>query len=146
MIEVDKIWAPWLAARVSSACVKHVVDIDAALAGFELPVEGWHASIAEVMSVTASNYSEEWPTTDREMVTWLRMRPHLETVEDLRTAGIVLVRAVDQSVCLTLGDGRVAESWGGGLVINHFPKQGRYSDAYLLPYTVYMKGVRHAEV
>lgn len=139
---MEKIWGPWLASNVSESCVAEVVDIDAALAGFELPVEGWHASVAEVMSIVAAKYSEVWPPADRELVAWLRLRPYLATGVDFTTAGLALVRGVDESICLTLGGGRVAESWGGGLVINHFPTRERYVEAFEMPYTVYMRSVR----
>lgn len=137
---MDKIWAPWLASAVSSQCAARVVDIDGALAGFDMPVEGWHASIAEILSSRGFMFEEEWPPTDRELVAWLRARPGLLSEANFRLAGQVLIRAVDDSICLVLGGGRVAESWGGGLVVNYYPTADRYTEAYELPYVVYLKG------
>lgn len=135
-------WAPWLAASVAAECLPQTIDIDVALSDFDLPVEGWHASIAEILSTRAYMFEEEWPPADRELVAWLRMRPGLRADPDLRVSGLVLVRASDESICLTLGEGRVAESWGGGLAVNHYPAPDRYARAYAMPYVVYLRGSR----
>ena len=143
---MDKIWAPWLASAVAAECISRVIDIDATLADFDLPVEGWHASVAEILSNRGHMFEEEWPPSDREMLAWLLMRPELRAEADLRLAGQVLIRASDESICLTLGRGLVAESWGGGLVVNYYPTADRYSAAYELPYVVYLKRSRRGLV
>lgn len=143
---MDKIWAPWLASCVSAECSAGPNDIDLLLAGFDMPVEGWHSSVAEILSSRGYLFEEEWPSTDRELAAWLGMRPHLESTETHRTAGLALIRASDGSICLTLGGGRVAESWGGGLAVNYNPPASRYARTYELPYVVYLRSRRNAVV
>lgn len=134
---MERIWGPWIAGQLVRA-VEYLVDVDAELADSGMPPEAFHASVAEGLSVAGAAFSETWPDSDRRLLAYLRYRPGLEVVPTLRVAGLVLVRASDEAVCLTVGGRSVVESYGLGLTLVREPDLGRYSEGWMLPYTEYL--------
>lgn len=135
---MEALWGPWVAARVAACC--EPLDgwsVDAALVGFGMPMSGWHESVALVVSECAYLLGVGLPEEDGRQVAWFERRPHLGTAIDLHTSGLVLVRASDRAVCVTVGQGLVAESWGGGLTLVR-GDTGRYSAGYRLPSSAYL--------
>lgn len=135
---MDVLWGPWAAAKVAGQCAPlEDMSVDEALALFGLPVEGWHESVARAVSEAAYLMAVELPESDERLVAWFERRPQLRCDVDLSRSGVVLVRASDGSVCMTVGRGWVAESWGGGLSCVR-GVESRYRAAFELPESAYL--------
>lgn len=126
-------WGPWFASRVAS--VGEHVEVgtldtppgDPAL---------WVASVSDVIAHVCAENDVRVPNTDVGMLAWLAERAQSARVR-LDVSGFVVVRDSDNAVCVTVGNGWVAEPFGDfiGLIRS---QADRYRVLYRLPFIDYM--------
>lgn len=127
------VWGPWFGSRVAS--VGEHVEVGTVDAPPGDPTL-WVVSVSEVIAHVCAENSISVPTTDVGMLAWLAERAQSSRVR-LDVSGCVVVRDSDNAVCVTVGNGWVAEPFGDfiGLVK---PSHGRYRVLYRLPFVDYM--------
>jgi hypothetical protein len=93
--------------------------------------DGPRLELAEPLALSASANGVEIPRNDEHLRLFLAVR-NTATGVDLNVRGLVVATA-DGRLGLTVGRGRVVESYGDGLTVVTGPEPGRYVEAFRVP-------------
>lgn len=124
------VWAGLIVSRVlrlADSLLPSGVEVDAFL-GREV---GPRVELAEPLALAASVHGIELPVTDEYLRLFLAVR-NTAAVVDLNVRGLVVATA-DKRLGLTVGRGRVVESYGAGLTVILNPGPNRYAEAFRVP-------------
>jgi hypothetical protein len=124
------VWAGLIVSRVlrlADSLLPTGADADVLLAD----ADGPRLELAEPLALAASVQGIEIPRSDENLRLFLAVR-NTATSVDLDVRGLV-VRLADGRLGLTVGRGRVVESYGDGLTVIIDPGAGRYVEAFKVP-------------
>lgn len=124
------VWAGLIVSRVlrlADSLLPSGAEVDAFL-GREV---GPRVELAEPLALAASVHGIELPRNDEHLRLFLAVRNTAAAV-DLNVRGLVVATA-DKRLGLTVGRGRVVESYGAGLTVILNPGTGRYAEAFRVP-------------
>lgn len=124
------VWAGLIVSRVlrlADSLLPTGADTDALLG----QADGPRLELAEPLALAAAVQGIEIPRTDENLRLFLAVR-NTATGVDLAARGLV-VRTADNRLGLTVGRGRVVESYGAGLAVVIDPGAGRYVEAFAVP-------------
>ena len=124
------VWAGLIVSRVlrlADSLLPSGADCDAMLAAGDGP----RLELAEPLALAASAHGIEIPRNDDHLRLFLAVRNTAAPV-DLNVRGLVVALA-DGRLGLTVGRGRVVESYGAGLTVVIDPGPGRYAEAFRVP-------------
>ncbi|QKY78973.1 hypothetical protein Jinkies_25 [Arthrobacter phage Jinkies] len=124
------VWAGLIVSRVlrlADSLLPTGAECDALLG----QADGPRVELAEPLSLAASAQGIEIPRNDEHLRLFLAVRNAAAKV-DLNVRGLVVVTP-GLRLGLTVGRGRVVESYGAGLTVILTPGPGRYSEAFRVP-------------
>ena len=124
------VWAGLIVTRVlrlADSLMPTGAETDALLADGDGP----RLELAEPLALAAAAQGIEIPRNDEHLRLFLAVRG-TATAVDLEARGLVVATA-DGRLGLTVGRGRVVESYGDGLTVVITPEPGRYSEAFRVP-------------
>jgi hypothetical protein len=93
--------------------------------------DGPRLELAEPLALAAAAQGIEIPRVDEHLRLFLAVR-NTSTTVDLAVRGLVVALG-DGRLGLTVGRGRVVESYGDGLTVIIDPGAGRYAEAFKVP-------------
>jgi hypothetical protein len=123
------VWAGLIVSRVlrlAESLSPDGAEVDALIA-----TAGPRLEVAEPLAAAASVHGIEIPDTDEHLRLFLAVRNTAAKV-DLNVRGLIVATA-DLRLGLTVGRGRVVESYGAGLTVILNPGAGRYAEAFRVP-------------
>jgi len=132
------VWAGLIVSRVlrlAGSLVPAGADADALLAA----ADGPRLNLAEPLAQAAATAGIEIPDTDDHLRVFLAARNAAAPVA-LDVRGLV-VGLADGRLGLTIGRGRVIESYGDGLAVVTNPEPGRYVEAFTVPGVLTLAGL-----
>jgi hypothetical protein len=124
------VWAGLIVSRVlrlADSLLPAGADVDGLLG----QADGPRVELAEPLALAAAAHGIEIPRNDDHLRLFLAVR-NTAAVVDLNVRGLV-VALPDKRLGLTVGRGRVVESYGAGLTVVIDPGPGRYSEAFRVP-------------
>lgn len=124
------VWAGLIVSRVLRAADSLLptgAECDVILGG----ADGPRIELAEPLALAASAHGIAVPRVDEHLRLFLAVR-NTAAVVDLNVRGLVLAMP-DGRLGLTVGRGRVVESYGAGLAVILTPEPGRYTEAFKVP-------------
>jgi hypothetical protein len=124
------VWAGLIVSRVlrlADSLLPSGADVDGLLG----QADGPRVELAEPLALAAAAHGIEIPRNDDHLRLFLAVR-NTAAVVDLNVRGLV-VALPDKRLGLTVGRGRVVESYGAGLTVVIDPGPGRYSEAFRVP-------------
>lgn len=132
------VWAGLIVSRVlrlADTLLPTGADVDGLLAA----ADGPRVELAEPLALAASVHGVEIPRNDDHLRLFLAVRNTAAGV-DLNVRGLIVATA-DGRLGLTVGRGRVVESYGAGLTVVLTPEPGRYAEAFQVPGVQTLGGV-----
>jgi hypothetical protein len=124
------VWAGLIVSRVlrlADSLLPSGAECDGMLAA----ADGPRVELAEPLALAAAANGIEIPRNDDHLRLFLAVR-NTAAVVDLNVRGLV-VALPDGRLGLTVGRGRVVESYGAGLTVVIAPEPGRYAEAFKVP-------------
>ena len=124
------VWAGLIVSRVlrlADSLLPTGAETDRLLTADDTP----RLELAEPLALAAGVHGLEIPGTDAHLRLFLAVRNTAAPV-DLMVRGLV-VGTIDGRLGLTVGRGRVVESYGAGLAVILTPGAGRYVEAFQVP-------------
>jgi hypothetical protein len=113
--------------RLAESFLPSGADVDGLLG----QADGPRVELAEPLALAAAANGIEIPRNDDHLRLFLAVR-NTAAVVDLNVRGLI-VALPDGRLGLTVGRGRVVESYGAGLTVILSPEPGRYSEAFRVP-------------
>jgi hypothetical protein len=132
------VWAGLIVSRVLRLA-DSLVPSGAECDGLLTQADGPRLELAEPLALAASQHGLEVPRNDDHLRLFLAVR-NTATAVDLNVRGLV-VATPDGRLGLTVGRGRVVESYGAGLTVVIDPGAGRYTEAFRVPGVQLLGGV-----
>jgi hypothetical protein len=124
------VWAGLIVSRVLRLA-DSLLPTGAECDGLLGQADGPRVELAEPLALAAAAHGIEIPRNDDHLRLFLAVRNTATTV-DLNARGLVVV-LTDGRLGLTVGRGRVVESYGAGLTVVIDPGAGRYREAFRVP-------------
>jgi hypothetical protein len=132
------VWAGLIVSRVLRLA-DSLLPTGAECDGLLGQADGPRVELAEPLALAASVHGIEIPRNDDHLRLFLAVRNAAAPV-DLNVRGMV-VALPDRRLGLTVGRGRVVESYGAGLTVVIDPGPGRYVEAFAVPGVQLLGGV-----
>ena len=124
------VWAGLIVSRVLRLA-DSILPTGGELDGLLAQADGPRLELAEPLALAASAQGIEIPRNDDHLRLFLAVRNTASTV-DLNVRGLIVATA-DLRLGLTVGRGRVVESYGAGLTVVLNPGPARYAEAFRVP-------------
>lgn len=124
------VWAGLIVSRVLRLA-DSLLPTGAELDGMLGQADGPRLELAEPLALAAAAHGIEIPRNDDHLRLFLAVRNTAAPL-DLNVRGLV-VALPDKRLGLTVGRGRVVESYGAGLTVILAPEPGRYGEAFRVP-------------